>query len=155
MCKCNCSKVDSNVNQQFIEICNIICNNYSILEKELGRLKNQIDMIENCLMAYSDRSFIKLHLDANKESFECDILTEILGKIEEIKEGSKKEFLQDIDLMNIVEEVLKISNTFDLILYIWKAKNVLSYIKFQMERISNAAVPFKRVAILKGMIAYY
>ena len=155
MCKCNCSKMDKDINQQFIEIGDVICNNYSSLQKELGRLKNVIETLESYVISYSDNNFIKSHLNANIESFEYNILNDILDKLEDIKELAIKEFLHDIDLMNIVEEVLKITNKFDMILYIWKAKNVLSYIKFQMGRISNTAIPFKRVAILKGMIAYY
>ena len=139
---------------KFLRLCCDICSSYEKLQKEFLEIKDILSVAETCALAYSDMSFIKMHLD-DKQDLKLEVIGKIISEVEEIKEGSKEELLCNINFVNIKDEMAGKENKGELIDFVTKAKKTLEYVIYQIDRIYTVDNGEKQVAILKGMIAYY
>ena len=146
---------ESDVSQKLLQICNMICSSYTELQKEFSDISNILNITESAAVAYSNTRHIKMHMKSYEENLDLNLLKQILKKLEEIKAGSKEEFLGNIDFLNILVEIFDKKDMGEIIAFVWEAKKKLKYIVYEIDRINNTEDENKKVAILKGMIAYY
>lgn len=146
---------EKKVHDKLLSVCNEICSNYETLRMEFANMSSLLKKIQGYAAAYSEMRLVKMHLDSCQNEVEFNVLKSILNALENVKKGSKEEFLQNIDFLNILEQVFCKENSTELIVFVWEAKKSLSNIIYQIDRIMNCSNPEKKVAVLKGMIAYY
>jgi len=144
-----------NMEDEFLRLCKYICLNYEMLKNEFAEINNVLRRTRVYAIAYSQIDFVKLHLNEYNSVLKLELLNEVSLRLEKIKQGSKEEFLQNINFLNLMEEIFSKKSVGDIISFIWKAQNSLDYIVYEIERINNAEDVNKKIAILKGMIAYY
>ena len=143
------------VMDNLMQICNFICSNYQKLQKEFSEISNILNIADSCSVAYLDINFVKMHMRGYKTSLKLEVLGEIVSRIADIEKGLENEFLQNVNFLNIVEEIFSKKDRGEIVVFVWEAKKILKHIIYEIDRINSNADEKKKVAILKGMIAYY
>lgn len=134
-------------------ICNFICKNYEKIQHELNQIRDILKNAEICRRTYSENSIIKEYI----KEINPTILSTILKKLEDVKEGASIEFTQSIDFVDIRNFILSHNDNKNekFTIFIWKCQKILQYINYGIDRIKNTDNIKKQISILMGMIAYY
>ena len=141
--------------KELSNICMIICENYEKLKAEFEQINRILKSAEVCGTAYRERSMIGMHIRSTEPKSSPEILKLIIDNLESVKQGAGLEFVQYIDLLNIYDVILEKDTKENIVEFVWQVKKIVQDIIYQLSRIKNENNNCKKVAILKGMIAYY
>ena len=148
-------KKEDEDNNKLAEICSLICFYYERLTKELSAVNKFFGMVEKCSSAYSDRHMVETSIKKSTIKIKPDTLKTISKELETVQKGAGNEFSQGINFGNIKNSIPIENLKENIVIFVWNQKKKLQYISYQLYRIVNAENMHKKVAILKGMIAYY
>lgn len=139
----------------FADVCNYISRNYSELKKEFKEINEMLNVAESFSLAYLDRRFMKAHFKAVVKKHKMHTIELLLSKLEKVKKTAAEEFFQEVDVVNLYDKIIMEMRAGDIVPFVWRTKEKIKYVTYSVERIVNAEGIDKKIAILKGMIAYY
>ncbi len=139
----------------FSRICLFICENYEKLQSEFSAIRDVLNTVESYGIAYKEQKTILFSIKYYVAPYDSEILSSIVNELEYVKPGSKAEFLQNINFIDLLDPIKDKKDRGQIVTFVWKARRILESIIYQIDRIKNTLDLQKQVAILKGMIAYY
>lgn len=142
------------VKKDLISICNFICDNYTALKSEFEAIEELLQVAETCGIAYKEKNMIVMHLKSVKKGYKYMKLEELLKMVKDLSKTAYLEFVQNIDFLNIFDVLTKQNDEIAYVPFVWDVQKKQRHIVYQIERIVNAKSMNKKVAILKGMMAY-
>jgi len=144
------------IENQFVDMCDFICDNYVALRRELKDIHDLITMTESYTIAYFNKGkFGAEHFKACNWKGNTDVLKILLERIEKIQTGAGMEFFQHVDFINIWKICYDAILREATIPLVWDIKKKIQYIIYEIDRIINSNDKKKQVAILKGVVGYY
>ncbi len=147
-------KASNDVTNRLMDICKYICKYYEEIKNEILQLSNSLELARECVVSYDDISIAKMNFVNYDEKLESEYLITIITSLQKIDEEFSKEFMQGVDFFNLGEQIFINDNRAQITNFISDSKRTMQYILYQIDRIYKAKTNTKKLAILKGMIAY-
>lgn len=136
------------------EICLYILSNYDSLLFELSSINKVLNAAEKHSISFVNKSTLVWNVQNEEKNIDIVHLKKITEELSKIDEEVKLEFLGGLDLLNVSKEIQNKSDRGKVIVFVWKAREVVNNMVYQIKRMKNIANKNKQIAILKGMIAY-
>lgn len=142
------------VKKDLISICNFICDNYMELKSEFNAVEELLQVAETCGIAYKEKNMVAMHLKNVEKGYKYMKLEALFKMVKNVNKASYMEFVQNVDFLNIFDVLIKQNNEGAFVPFVWEVQRKQKHIEYQIERIVHAKSMNKKVAILKGMMAY-
>lgn len=147
---------DKSNNEKLADVCTFITDNYNKLVTELEEILKLLDEACTYESAYCNISKVMplLHLKNSINKCDGEVLSQLLKLLETITKDSKKEFSQNVDLINMYSVVINELKKVNVRSLSSKSKKAINYIIYELGRIKSQDDINKKIIILKGMIMY-
>lgn len=142
-------------NIKLLDICCFFRENYHELSAEINDMLELLERAGEYYKAYLNKNTVMGHIENECKQRAYPNLESLYKKLEDIEKGLANVLFQDVDFLNIRESLINIDDKeHSFIGYIKKAKRVLEYLLYEIDRIKATENIVKRITILKGMLAY-